>query len=88
MEDSPSTSESSSTVRSPAQNRKSYNNETKLDAIAFAEKNSKEAAARKYNVAPKTIRDWCKRKSGLLSAPSKRKRLEGKIFVNILYFIF
>ena len=75
---------STSTVASPVQNRKSYNNATKLDAIAYAEKISKEAAARKYNVAPKTIRDWCKRKSELQSAPSKRKRLDGKIFVQFM----
>ena len=56
---------------------KSYSNLIKIQAIEYAEKVSKETAARKFGVHSKTIRDWCKRKGDLLDAPSKRKRLEG-----------
>ena len=61
---------------------KSYTVTFKLEAVAFAAANSKEAAARKYNVAPKWIREWVKQKDqlkDLLEKPGggKRKKLEG-----------
>ena len=44
--------------------------------------NSKEATARKFGVAPKRIREWCKQEDKLYSqsdhsSQGKRKRLEG-----------
>lgn len=64
-------------------NRKSYNISFKLEAVEYAEKNSKEAAARRFNVHPKQIREWCKIKEKLsqscLSKTSgkQRKKVEG-----------
>ena len=37
----------------------SYNLSTKLEAIAYAESNGKEAAARKFRVDARRIREWC-----------------------------
>jgi GTP cyclohydrolase II len=90
MEDNNDETEFSSqkSPTSDAKTRKSYSNSTKLEAVDFAEKNSKEAAARKYKVAAKTIRDWCSKKSTLMSAPSKRRRLDGKIlYLLMLQFL-
>ena len=61
---------------------KSYSIPFKLEAVAFSEMNSKEAAARKYGVAPKRIREWVKQKEQLneyMDAPGweKRKKLRG-----------
>ena len=35
----------------------------KLEAIAYAESNGKEAAAQKFRVDAKTIRKWCQKKA-------------------------
>uniref|UniRef100_T1JDV7 HTH CENPB-type domain-containing protein n=1 Tax=Strigamia maritima TaxID=126957 RepID=T1JDV7_STRMM len=65
-----------------APKNRSFSAKLKLDAINFAETNSGEAAARKFQVDPKTIRDWKKRKSELqdqASTPqgSNKRRLDG-----------
>lgn len=53
----------------------------KLKAVAFAAENSKEAAARSFNVCTKRIREWCSKQDELLKlsmdARVKRKRLDG-----------
>ena len=61
---------------------KAYSIPFKLEAVAFSEMKSKEAAARKYGVAPKRIREWVKQKDKLkecMDKPGweKRKKLEG-----------
>ena len=61
----------------------SYTLEFKLSAIGEVKKGkSKEAAARKFGVAPKRIREWCKQEDKLKamvshSSQSQRKRLDG-----------
>ena len=40
--------------------RKSYDVKFKLKAIEYAEKNTKEVAARKMGVDGKRIREWCR----------------------------
>lgn len=61
--------------------RKAYDVTLKIKAIDFAEKESKEAAARHFGVDPKTIREWCQKKEQLVelktSGKSKRQRLVG-----------
>ena len=61
--------------------RKAYDVTFKLKAVDFAEKESKEAAARQFGVDPKTIREWCQKKEQLValktSGKSKKKRLVG-----------
>ena len=63
---------------------KSYSVTTKLDAVKYGLENSKAAAAKKFNVDPKRIREWTDNKRKLeemLSqsryTQSKRKRLCG-----------
>jgi hypothetical protein len=46
-------------------NHKSVNIKTKLEAINYAEKTSKRAAAIKYHVDRKQIREWSKKKEVL-----------------------
>ena len=50
--------------------RKAYDVTFKLRAVDFAvdfaEKESKEAAARQFGVDPKTIREWCQKKEQLV----------------------
>ena len=57
----------------------SYSISTKLEAIAYAESNGKEAAARKFRVDAKRIREWCQKKAELESeletSANPRKRL-------------
>ena len=59
--------------------RKAYDVTFKLKAVDFAEKESKEAAARQFGVDPKTIREWCQKKEQLVAlktcGKSKKKRL-------------
>ena len=59
--------------------RHSYSISTKLEAIAYAESNGKEAAARKFRVDAKRIREWCQKKAELESeletSANPRKRL-------------
>ena len=61
--------------------RKAYDVTFKLKAVDFAEKESKEAAARQFGVDPKTIREWCQKKEQLValktSGKSKKKQLVG-----------
>jgi len=45
--------------------RHSYDVQTKLEAIAFAEARRKEASAWKFRVATKRMREWCQKKSEL-----------------------
>ena len=60
---------------------KAYDITLKLKAVDFAEKESKEAAARQFGVDPKTIREWCQKKEQLVAlkanGKSKRQRLVG-----------
>ena len=46
---------------------KSYDIAFKLKAIDSAEKTSKEAAAREYNVDPKRVPEWCCKKDELVA---------------------
>ena len=61
----------------------SYTLESKLEAINHVKMgNSKEATARKFGIAPKRIREWCKQEDKLHlqsdhSSQGKRKRLDG-----------
>ena len=59
--------------------RKAYDVTFKLKAVDFAEKESKEAAARQFGVDPNTNREWCQKKEQLValktSGKSKKKRL-------------
>ena len=48
---------------------------TKLEAIAYAESNGKEAAARKFRVDAKRIREWCQKKAELETSANPMKRL-------------
>ena len=61
--------------------RKAYDVTFKLKAVDFAEKESKEAAARQFGVDPKTIREWCQKKEQLValktSGKSKKQQLVG-----------
>ena len=62
---------------------KSYAVDFKLEAIAFAKSCNNTAATRKFNVAPKTIRDWISKEEQLRlmkqnhAYGGKRLRLEG-----------
>ena len=64
-----------------AQKRKSFDLTYKLNAVASAEKKSKEAAAREFGVDAKRIREWCSQKEKLVAmkkkGKSKRRRLDG-----------
>ncbi len=63
---------------------RSFDISFKLRAIELAEKNTKEAAAREFDVDSKRIREWCKQKAKLQEQAhrtSKRKRLNGRDFV-------
>ena len=55
--------------------RHSYSVSTKLEAIAYAESNGKEAAARKFHVDAKRIREWCQKKAELETSANPMKRL-------------
>ena len=61
----------------------SYTLDFKLQAIQHVKTgNSKEATARKFGVAPKQIREWCKKETELRNTAEhsklgKRKRLDG-----------
>ena len=50
---------------------KSYTVDFKLEAIAFAKSCNNKAAARKFNVAPKTIRDWIRKEEAIASDETK-----------------
>ena len=62
---------------------KSYTVDFELEAIAFAKSCNNKAAARKFNVAPKTIKDWIRKEEQLRlmkqnpAYGGKRLRLEG-----------
>ena len=84
--ESPSGSSQENDQKSPLQRgvtsgkgkkRHSYSISTKLEAIAHAESNSKEAAARKFRVDAKRIREWCQKKAEFENAANPRKRLNG-----------
>ena len=62
--------------------RNSYDMIMKLEAVTFSELNGKRAAARKFGVEVKRIREWCSKKAELTYKAStadgqKRKRLDG-----------
>ena len=62
--------------------RVAYDVSLKLKAVEYAEKTSKEAAARHFSVDAKRIREWCGQKDQLLEmtksrGKKKRKRLTG-----------
>ena len=62
--------------------KNSYDMKTKLEAVEFAESNGKRAAARKFGVEVKRIREWCSKKAELTHKAhtgdgQKRKRLDG-----------
>lgn len=62
--------------------RNSYDLKTKLEAVGFSESNGKRAAARKFGVEVKRIREWCSKKAELTYKTStgegqRRKRLDG-----------
>ena len=53
--------------------RHSYSISTKLEAIAYAESNGKEAAAQKFRVDAKKIREWYQKKAELETSANPRK---------------
>jgi len=62
--------------------RNSYDMITKLEAVAYSELKGKRAAARKFGVEVKRVREWCSKKAELTYKAStadgqKRKRLDG-----------
>ena len=62
------------------QKNKKYDLKFKLSVIKYAEENSGEAAARRFSVDPKRVRDWRKNKTELQSLSqedSNRVRLPG-----------
>ena len=62
------------------QKNKKYDLKFKLSVVKYAEANSREAAARRFSVDPKRVRDWQKNKTelqGLSKEDSKRARLPG-----------
>ena len=75
---------------------KSHNVDFKLEAIVFAKSCDNKAAERKFNVAPKTIRDWIRKEEQLRlmkqnnAYGGKRLRLEGvsRSCVGSLPFIY
>lgn len=60
---------------------RSYTVKFKIEAVEYAEKNSISAAAKKYNVDRKTIREWKEKKADIVAlvkrAGKSRKRLDG-----------
>lgn len=63
--------------------RHSYSISTKLEAIAYAESNGKEAAARKFRGDAKRIREWCKRRRSL-----RLQRTQGKDYTAVVESLF
>ena len=62
------------------QKNKKYDLKFKLSVVKYAEENSGEAAARRFSVDPKRVRDWRKNKTELQrlsEEDSKRARLPG-----------
>ena len=59
--------------------RYSYDVQTKLEAIAFAEEHGKEASARKFRVDTKRIREWCQKKSELIDLADARTTAKQRI---------
>ena len=57
--------------------KRSFDATFKLKVIEYAEKNSNRAAARKYDVDDKRVREWRKQKNSLMELPGKKRRLEG-----------
>lgn len=60
--------------------KRSFSAEFKLEAVNYAEHHSGEAAARKYNVDPRRIREWKKLKQALIEMKEEgkqKKRLHG-----------
>ena len=60
-----------------ANRKRSYDAAFKLAAVEDAEKTTNRAAARKFRVNERRIREWRQKKSDLVKIPSKKKRLEG-----------
>ena len=64
-----------------ASRSKSYDISFKLAAVQMAERTSKSAAARRYKVDAKRVREWCHQKEALVrmvnEGKPKRRRLEG-----------
>ena len=61
---------------------KSYTFERKLEIITVAEKTSKAAAARRFNVDRRTVAEWCKKKDAIVEKACQKKgktrrRLDG-----------
>eukprot|EP00794_Sanderia_malayensis_P014491 gene14491-15997_t len=61
---------------------KSYTFERKLEIITVAEKTSKAAAARRFNVDRRTVAEWCKKKDAIVEKACQktgktRRRLDG-----------
>ena len=56
--------------------KRSYDAAFKLAAVEDAEKTTNKAAARKFRVVERRIREW-RQKNNLVKIPSKKKRLEG-----------
>ena len=60
--------------------RKKYDLTFKLTVVKFAEQNSGEAAARRFSIDPKRVREWRKHKAELQrlsEEDDKRARLQG-----------
>ena len=66
-------------VSGKGRKRHSYKISKKLEAIAYAEDNSKEGATRKFRVDARRFRKWCQKKADLetIAQASQRKRPHG-----------
>lgn len=57
--------------------KRSYEAAFKLTVVDSAEKTTNRAAARKFGVDERRVREWRKNKAGLQDLPKKKRRLEG-----------
>ena len=66
-------------VSGKGRKRHSYKISRELEAIAYAENNSKEGATRKLRADARRIREWCQKKADLetVAQANQRKRPHG-----------
>uniref|UniRef100_A0A914DJJ0 Brinker DNA-binding domain-containing protein n=1 Tax=Acrobeloides nanus TaxID=290746 RepID=A0A914DJJ0_9BILA len=57
--------------------RKAYSIDKKMEAVAYAKAHSKNAAANKFGVTRKMIREWCEQEHDLQISKKRAKRLAG-----------
>lgn len=59
-------------------NNNSYTAAFKLQVISYAQENGKRAAARKFEVHEKCVRNWCKQREELSATNASRRAFRGK----------